>query len=102
MGISLDNIDKIVDRDTHAKNVNLNYKLREELRIERQKIFEQREGIVVYTTMEPTEALMLGSNIVDIDEDRIMQTGLTPDIYHNPATTNLGLHAMTYFYFELF
>ncbi len=40
--------------------VNLDYKLREELRIELQEIFKQREAIVVYSTTEPTEALMLG------------------------------------------
>ena len=44
--------------------VNLDYKLREELREELQDIFKLREAIVVYTTTEPTEALMLGGNIV--------------------------------------
>jgi len=70
--------------------VNLDYKLREELRTELQEIFEQREAIVVYTTTEPTEALMLGGNVVVIDEGRILQTGLTPDVYHNPATTKIA------------
>ncbi len=67
--------------------VNLDYKLREELRAELQEIFEQREAIVVYTTTEPTEALMLGGNIVVIDEGRILQTGATPHVYHSPSTT---------------
>ncbi len=70
--------------------VNLDYKLREELRIELQEIFEQREAVVVYTTTEPTEALMLGGNVVVLDEGRILQTGLTPDVYHNPATTKVA------------
>ncbi|MCP4398566.1 MAG: ABC transporter ATP-binding protein [bacterium] len=69
---------------------NLDYKLREELRIELQDIFAQREAVVVYTTTEPAEALMLGGNIVVIDEGRILQTGLTPDVYHNPATTKVA------------
>jgi len=67
--------------------VNLDYKLREELRIELQEIFQQREAIVVYTTTEPAEALMLGGNIVVLDEGRVLQTGPTPTVYHNPATT---------------
>ena len=67
--------------------VNLDYKLREELRIDLQEIFERREAIVVYTTTEPAEALMLGGNIVVIDEGRILQTGPTSDVYHNPTTT---------------
>jgi glycerol transport system ATP-binding protein len=70
--------------------VNLDYKLREELRIELQEIFEQRKAIVVYTTTEPTEALMLGGHVVVIDEGRILQSGLTPDVYHNPATTKVA------------
>jgi len=70
--------------------VNLDYKLREELRIELQEIFEHREAIVVYTTTEPTEALMLGGNVIVIDEGRTLQTGLTPAVYHNPATTKVA------------
>jgi len=65
--------------------VNLDYKLREELRVELQEIFKQRKAIVVYTTTEPTEALMLGGNIVVIDEGRVLQTGPTSEVYHNPA-----------------
>ena len=70
--------------------VNLDYKLREELRMELQDIFEQREAVVVYTTTEPTEALMLGGNVVVLDEGRILQTGRTPDVYHSPATTKVA------------
>ena len=70
--------------------VNLDYKLREELRTELQEIFEKREAIVVYTTTEPTEALMLGGNIVVIDEGRVIQAGPTPRVYHNPATMRVA------------
>jgi glycerol transport system ATP-binding protein len=70
--------------------VNLDYKLREELRLELQDIFKQREAIVIYTTTEPAEALMLGGNIVVIDEGRILQTGPTPEVYHNPATIKVA------------
>lgn len=70
--------------------VNLDYKLREELRIELQEIFERREAIVVYTTTEPTEALMLGGNVVVIDEGRVLQTGPTSDVYHNPKNTRVA------------
>jgi len=70
--------------------VNLDYKLREDLRIELQEIFERREAIVVYTTTEPTEALMLGGNVVVMDQGRVLQTGATPDVYHNPANTKVA------------
>lgn len=65
--------------------VNLDYKLRETLREELQEIFKQREAIVVYTTTEPAEALMLGGNIIVLDEGRILQTGPTAHVYHNPG-----------------
>jgi glycerol transport system ATP-binding protein len=70
--------------------VNLDYKLREELRIELQDIFSQRRAIVVYTTTEPTEALMLGGKIVVLEEGRILQTGETPTVYRNPATVKVA------------
>jgi glycerol transport system ATP-binding protein len=66
--------------------VNLDYKLREELRVELLEIFRRREAIVVYATTEPTEALMLGDNIVVVDEGRVIQTGPTPQVYHHPTT----------------
>jgi len=70
--------------------VNLDYKLREELREELQQIFQQRRAIVVYTTTEPGEALMLGGNIVVLDEGRTLQAGPTPDVYHHPVTTKVA------------
>ncbi len=44
--------------------VNLDYKLREQLRQELRTIFETRRSIVVYATTEPLEALMLGGSTV--------------------------------------
>ncbi|MBF0377115.1 MAG: ABC transporter ATP-binding protein [Desulfamplus sp.] len=70
--------------------VNLDYKLREELQIELQEIFKKRKSIVVYTTTEPAEALMLGGNIVVMDQGRVLQTGSTPEVYHHPATTKIA------------
>ncbi len=70
--------------------VNLDYKLREELQVELQDIFKERKAIVVYTTTEPSEALMLGGNIVVMDEGCILQTGPTPYVYHHPATTRVA------------
>jgi glycerol transport system ATP-binding protein len=70
--------------------VNLDYKLREELRIELQAIFEKREAIVIYTTTEPTEALMMGGNIVVIDKGKVLQIGQTTEVYHNPATLKVA------------
>jgi len=64
---------------------NLDYKLREELRVEIPKIFEKSGAIFVYATTEPEEALLLGGNTVALWEGAITQFGLTPEIYRNPA-----------------
>ncbi len=70
--------------------VNLDYKLREELREELLNIFAERESIVIYTTTEPTEALMLGGNIVVMHEGRILQHGPTSHVYQHPALTKVA------------
>lgn len=70
--------------------VNLDYKLREELRVELQHIFSTRKSIVVYTTTEPSEALMLGGNVVVMHQGRILQTGPTPEVYRRPATMKVA------------
>lgn len=68
---------------------NLDYKLREELRVEIPKIFEEAGSIFVYATTEPEEALLLGGNTATLWEGRVTQFGLTPMVYRQPvdATT---------------
>lgn len=68
---------------------NLDYKLREELRVEIPKIFEESGAIFVYATTEPEEALLLGGNTATMWEGRVTQFGLTPTVYRQPtdATT---------------
>lgn len=68
---------------------NLDYKLREELRIEIPKIFEASGAIFVYATTEPEEALLLGGNTATLWEGAVTQFGPTPDVYRQPvdATT---------------
>ena len=70
--------------------VNLDYKLREELRVELQEIFRKRSAIVVYTTTEPSEALMLGGQSVVLDEGRVLQTGPTARVYQRPETLRVA------------
>ncbi len=70
--------------------VNLDYKLREELQIDLQDIFKQRDVIVVYTTTEPAEALKLGGNIAILDQGRMIQTGVTSRVFHRPATVKVA------------
>jgi len=68
---------------------NLDYKLREELRLEIPRIFEESGAIFVYATTEPEEALLLGGNTATLWEGRITQFGSTAEVYRQPrdATT---------------
>ncbi|MFP7674637.1 ABC transporter ATP-binding protein [Marivita sp. S0852] len=68
---------------------NLDYKLREELRMEIPKIFEESGSIFVYATTEPEEALLLGGHTATLWEGRVTQFGPTPEVYRQPqdATT---------------
>ena len=65
---------------------NLDYKLREELRDELPKLFEDTGATVVYATSEPLEALMLSGSTATLKEGRVVQFGKTSDIYRKPAT----------------
>jgi glycerol transport system ATP-binding protein len=63
---------------------NLDYKLREELRVEIPRIFEASGAIFVYATTEPEEALLLGGNTATLWEGRVTQFGPTPQVYRMP------------------
>ena len=63
---------------------NLDFKLREELREELPKLFEDRDCIVVYATTEPSDALMIGGNTATLLDGKIIQYGRTLDVYNKP------------------
>lgn len=65
--------------------INLDYKLREELREEFTNIFAgNKDTIIIYSSTEPLEALLLGGDILVLDEGRQLQHGPTHDVYRNP------------------
>ncbi len=65
---------------------NLDYKLREELRDELPKLFEDAGATVVYATSEPLEALMLGGYTATLHEGSVAQYGVTAKIYRGPSS----------------
>jgi len=65
---------------------NLDYKLREELREELPRLFEETGATVVYTTTEPSEALLLGGYSATLHEGRITQYDQTQSLYKNPKS----------------
>ncbi len=70
--------------------VNLDYKLREDLRAELRSIFRARQTIAVYATTEPGEALMLGGHTAVLHEGRLLQFGVTAQVYQQPANLAVG------------
>ena len=70
--------------------VNLDYKLREELRAELGQIFARRNAIVVYSTTEPLEALLMGGVTAVLDKGDLLQIGPTLAVYHQPAQRRVG------------
>ena len=66
--------------------VNLDYKLREELRAELTQLFSDGQSSVVYATTEPGEALQMGGYTAVLSEGRLLQYGPTLDVFRRPAT----------------
>ncbi|MCC5903835.1 MAG: ABC transporter ATP-binding protein [Halomonas sp.] len=66
--------------------VNLDYKLREELRDELRELFKARNCIAVYATTEPNEALALGGNTAVLHEGKLLQYGPTDQVYRIPKS----------------
>lgn len=64
---------------------NLDYKLREELRVELPRIFNKTGAILVYATTEPYEALMLGGHTATLSEGRVTQFGSTIEVFKQPV-----------------
>ncbi|AWW75417.1 ABC transporter ATP-binding protein [Erythrobacter sp. KY5] len=64
---------------------NLDYKLREELRIEIPRLFARSGSIFVYATTEPEEALLLGGNTATLWQGRVTQFGPSTQVYRRPV-----------------
>ncbi|MBU2864656.1 ABC transporter ATP-binding protein [Reinekea marina] len=65
--------------------VNLDYKLREELRVELRELFKARNAIAVYATTEPNEALALGGTTSLLHEGKLIQSGPSAEVYREPV-----------------
>ena len=70
--------------------VNLDYKLREELRDELSQLFASGQSTVVYATTEPTEALLLGGYTAVMDAGELLQYGPTADVFHRPRSIRVA------------
>ena len=64
----------------------LDAKLREQLRVEIDRLLRQLRITAVYVTHDQSEAMALGDRIVVMEKGRIAQSGTPQEIYHQPAT----------------
>ncbi|MES2957487.1 MAG: ABC transporter ATP-binding protein [Pseudomonadota bacterium] len=70
--------------------VNLDYKLREELREELTQLFAGGDSTVVYATTEPTEALLLGGHTAVLDAGELLQYGPTAEVFRRPRSIRVA------------
>jgi glycerol transport system ATP-binding protein len=70
--------------------VNLDYKLREELREELTQLFAAGNSTVIYATTEPGEALLLGGHTAVLDAGELLQYGPTAEVFHRPQSLRVA------------
>jgi len=70
--------------------VNLDYKLREELREELTQLFAAGDSTVIYATTEPGEALLLGGYTAVLDRGELLQYGPTAEVFHSPQSLRVA------------
>ena len=69
---------------------NLDFKLREELRVEIPTLASASGAVFVYATTEPTEALLLGGNTAALSEGRVLQFGPALETFRNPVDATVA------------
>ena len=74
--------------------VNLDYKLREELREELSQLFAQGGATVIYATTEPAEALLLGGYTAVMDQGELLQYGPTARAFSDPPMNLVAAKAV--------
>lgn len=73
--------------------VNLDYKLREQLREEFKLIFDRqafKNSILIYTTTDPLEAMELSDKIVILHEGQVLQTDSPKAVFEKPSNTKVA------------
>jgi glycerol transport system ATP-binding protein len=63
---------------------NLDYKLREQLRVDLAELFRESGRIVLWATADPAEALGFAAPTVVLGEGRVLRSGDVGELYHHP------------------
>lgn len=71
--------------------MNLDFKLREQLREEFLDLFSgESQAVTLYATTEITEAMMLGYQVIIMHEGKILQTGTPAEVFERPKNTQVA------------
>ena len=73
--------------------VNLDYKLREQLREEFKNLFSKGladETILIYSTTDPKETMELNGEVIVLDEGKVLQVGPAKEIFENPNSLKVA------------
>lgn len=69
---------------------NLDYKLREDLRVDLKNLAAERDAIFIYATPEPIDALTMASHVAIMHDKQILQYGVMEDVYLRPNHLKSG------------
>ena len=69
---------------------NLDYKLREDLRLELKSLAAERDAIFIYATPEPIDALTMASHAAILHDGKIIQYGEMREVYKKPEHRKSG------------
>ena len=73
--------------------VNLDYKLREQLREEFKRIFSEglsQDTILIYSTTDPQEVMELNGEVIVLHEGKVLQKGDAKEIFENPKNLKVA------------
>ena len=71
--------------------MNLDFKLREQLRDEFLELFSgESQAVTLYATTEITEAMMLGYELIVMHEGRILQVGPPAEVFERPKNIDVA------------
>jgi ABC-type sugar transport system ATPase subunit len=71
---------------------NLDYKIRESMRMELTELFSKIEGTIVYATPDPREVLSMATHVAFLQGGGIGQFGTTQNVYEQPRNVDVGTY----------
>jgi ABC-type sugar transport system ATPase subunit len=71
---------------------NLDYKIRESMRMELKNIFKEIEGTIIYATPDPREVLSISTHVALLQNGTVGQYGPTFEVYNKPKNVDVGTY----------